>query len=149
MTDKELLTEARSIVSRWKETDIFNGIEVRKDNRRKMVALCDLKNRRILINTKHEHIRNKNAIRLIVLHELGHFYHKDNDTDNCEYLAHKFALDTIKTFYAESYSHAINALKTTIEYMEQENQQETYKEHYEAYKRIYEEIQEKETEKAP
>lgn len=137
MSDKELLAEAKTIVSRWKETDIFDGIVVRKDNRIKAQGVAHFKKRTITINLKK--VNNINSLRLVVLHELGHFVHEKSEEGNDEYLSHKFALETIKVFYGDSYQYALDCLKATVEH---EGFAQNHPEHYQAFKKLYDEIKE-------
>lgn len=137
MTDKELLVEANSIVNKWKETDIFKGVRVRRDNRISAQGKIEFNKKLISINLKK--IQSLHSLRLTVLHELGHIYHQNNElNENDEYLAHRFALDTLRVFYQESYIYALECLRMTVE---STNFSQDRPEHYEGFKRLYDEVQ--------
>lgn len=135
---KKFVKEALELISIFSDQEI--GLEINK--RRKIIGVSNLNTRRIIINP--DNIRNIHALRLVILHEIGHFHFPFAKTEeDLEYLAHSFALDTISNFYMESFNYAIKSLVETIEYCEEnKNIMKAHGVHYRAFKRIFEEMKE-------
>jgi hypothetical protein len=145
MDEKELFQEAKDILKRLNNKGTFNDVVLKKDNRIKASGSATIDGKKRIIKLNLKRLKTIDAVRITILHEIGHLMHPEAENYmELEYLAHSFAMDIIKVFYADTFEYAFGCLKDSIE---DKNFKIDHPDHYSAFKKIYEEIRDEKAEK--